>query len=135
MVCIYCDGKTEVTNSRPQKRDNQVWRRRHCMACDNIFTTIESVDMTSTLLVQYGSSYEPFQREKLLLSIYDALRHRKQPVEDATALTKTAISKLVSSINSATITRHQIINSTAAILKQFDHAAYIQYTAFHPLKD
>ena len=27
MVCIYCSGKTDVINSRPQKRLNRIWRR------------------------------------------------------------------------------------------------------------
>lgn len=90
--------------------------------------------MTSSLLVDDNGLYEPFQREKLLLSIYDSLRHRKGPVGAATALTATVISKLLGSVDNATLTRSQIVKVTAAVLKNFDHAAYVQYTAFHPVK-
>jgi transcriptional repressor NrdR len=133
MVCIYCTGKTEVVNSRPQKRANQIWRRRHCFDCGNIFTTIEGVNLSSSLLVQNPGSLEPFLRDKLLLSMYDCLRHRKNPVNDATALTATVLHKLLGSVASPTLTRAQIVNTVASVLKNFDHAAHVQYMAFHPL--
>lgn len=88
--------------------------------------------MASSLLVNHNGSYEPFQREKLLLSVYDSLRHRKDPVTAATALSTTIVSRLLGSIDNATLTRKQIIQTVSAVLKNFDHAAYVQYTAFHP---
>lgn len=54
MVCIYCSGETQVINSRPQKRLNNIWRRRKCTACEGIFTTSESPDLTSSLVVIKG---------------------------------------------------------------------------------
>lgn len=133
MVCIYCGNKTEVVNSRPQKRANQIWRRRHCFECGNVFTTIESVDLSLSLLVQYPGSLEPFLRDKLLLSMYDCLRHRKDPVNDATALTATVLHKLLDSVASPKLTRSQIVTTVTSVLKNFDHAAHVQYAAFHPL--
>jgi transcriptional repressor NrdR len=133
MVCIYCSGETKVTNSRPQRRANQVWRRRQCLSCDNVFTTLEAVDLTTSLLIHRNALYEPFQREKLLLSVYDSLRHRKDAVEAATALTNTIVGNLLKDIDNATVLRAKIVATTADVLKKFDNAAYVQYLAFHPL--
>lgn len=134
MVCIYCSGKTEVTNSRPQRRSNQVWRRRHCLECGNIFTTIEASDLTTSLLVRNKGNLEPFQRDKLLLSVYECLRHRNDAIESATALTMTISSRLLDMIKEATVSRDDIVSSTLGVLKNFDHAAFVQYEAYHPIK-
>lgn len=135
MVCIYCGGKTEVVNSRPQKRANHIWRRRKCAVCGNVFTTIESTDLATSILVLNFGSLRPFQRDKLLLSVYDCLRHRKDPVGDATALTATILHKLLDSIDRPTLTRSQIVTTVSSVLKNFDHAAHVQYLAYHPPED
>jgi len=133
MVCIYCGSDTKVTNSRHQKRRNQVWRRRRCLACGNIFSTLEVADLSQALMVDKNGRLEPFQREKLLLSVYESLRHRKDAVEAASALTQTIIGQLLIQISNASLDRNIITEITAVALDRFDHAAGVQYTAFHPL--
>jgi transcriptional repressor NrdR len=133
MVCVYCGSETKVTNSRHQKRHNQVWRRRKCLACGNIFSSLEVVDLSQALMVDKNGRLEPFQREKLLLSIYESLRHRKDAVEAATALTQTIVGQLIAQIVNASLPRNTITEITAVALARFDHAAGVQYTAFHPL--
>lgn len=134
MVCIYCRHETLVANSRRQKKTNQVWRRRKCTACLAVFTTIERVDTEQALRVRKNSLYQPFSRDKLLLSIYDSLRHRKTAVEDATALAGTVLTKLYPLIQNATLERRQIVKITREVLGRFDKAAATHYEAFHPLQ-
>lgn len=132
MVCPYCQSPTRVTNSRVQKRTNSIWRRRHCQQCQAIFTTVESIDFSKSIVVETAmGSYEPFERDKLLLSVYDALRHRKTAQTDATALTGTIIAQLL---------RHKtprlhvtvIAHTAHTVLQRFDTAASVHYHAFHP---
>lgn len=87
---------------------------------------------TSIVIVDDTRS-EPFSREKLLLSIYDSLRHRKTAVTDATALTETIWSKLYPRISDATLPRELIVQIAIEVLKRFDKAAATSYAAFHPL--
>jgi|SRR3989344_8181370 len=134
MVCIYCSGLTRVTNSRPQKRVNQIWRRRVCLNCANIFSSTEVVDLTGTVVVKSKSDLEPFSRDKLLLSIYSACGHRKDAVTASSALTATVISKLMPMINSATLNRDDVVRVVTEVLKRFDKAASVQYKAYHPLE-
>lgn len=39
MKCIYCKGRTKVTNSRPRK--DSVMRMRECRSCGKRFATRE----------------------------------------------------------------------------------------------
>ena len=132
MVCIYCSGKTQVINSRHQKRVNHIWRRRVCMGCDSVFTTTEAPDLTQALVVAKAGNLEPFQRDKLFTSLHGSLRHRKSATADATALTATVIAALLAAAQNATIGQNNIVRLSHATLQRFDQAAASHYAAFHP---
>ena len=132
MVCIYCSGKTQVTNSRPQKRLLQVWRRRHCTVCGAIFTTNEAVDLSTSLAVrQQNGPTSPFSRDKLLVSILRAVGHRERPIEDAGALTATITAKLLYQTATAAVSPADITKTALETLRRFDNAAAVQYQAYH----
>lgn len=131
MVCIYCSGSTQVINSRLQKKLNQVWRRRRCQSCNAVFTTHEAADLNAALLVASGKQLRPFVRDKLYLSIYSSLKHRKTAINDAGPLADTVISNITSLAQQSTIERSLIISSVTAVLTNFDTAAATHYQAFH----
>jgi len=133
MVCVYCSSATKVTNSRLQKKANQVWRRRACTSCRAIFTTLEAVEATQALRFQHQKRSEPFSRETLLLSIYASLKHRKTAVTDATALTGTIVSKLYPMISNAALRREDVVHQATEVLQRFDPVAATHYKAFHPV--
>lgn len=132
MLCIYCSSGTQVINSRHQKRVNNVWRRRKCISCKEIFSTIEAPDLVRSMLVHKGKASEPFLRDNLFATVYDSLKHRKSALTDATALTNTAISKLYALANDGVIERDVITTVVETILRRFDKAAATYYKAFHP---
>jgi transcriptional repressor NrdR len=132
MVCIYCGAATRVTNSRPQKRLLQVWRRRLCSQCGAIFTTNEAVDLSTSLSVRApGGRPRPFSRDKLFVSILRAVGHRTEPLSDANALTATIIAKLLHATQEAVIEPAQIVAMALDTLTKFDTAAGVQYQAYH----
>jgi len=132
MVCVYCGSRTQVTNSRPQKRLRQVWRRRSCTECGAIFTTNESVDFSTSLVVRgTAGNVRPFSRDQLFVSILRAVGHREAPIDDAGALTATITGKLLHGAKTAALTRADIIDTALQVLKHFDRAAAVQYAAYH----
>ncbi len=134
MVCIYCGGNTGVINSRPQKRQNHVWRRRQCLDCRSIFTSVEQPDLNSSIIIQDSTGHiKPFIKEKLFLDIYECCRHRKTAVNDATALTDTILSLLPAYIINATLKREDLVRAGSEVLKRFDRVAQVHYLAYHPL--
>ena len=134
MVCIYCGSETKVPNSRHQKRTNSVWRRRRCLLCKAVFSTIETAESSSTLRVRMpNGSLQPFLRDNLLISVYDSLRHRKSALQDATGLTATIVSNVYSIADNAIIDREAVVTVSLAVLERFDPVAATHYKAFHPL--
>lgn len=131
MVCIYCGSKTDITNSRLQKRLNRTWRRRQCLACRAIVTTSEHIDLEKTILVSRQRHVEPFNRDILFVSIHDSLKHRKTAVTDATGLTDTVISALYPEMTDAQVETSTISKVTLQILKRFDRVAFTHYGAFY----
>jgi transcriptional regulator NrdR family protein len=132
MVCVYCGSATSVVNSRPQKRANQVWRRRKCQQCQAVFTSIEAIDATQALRLRRKMRFEPFSRDALLLSIYDSLRHRSTATTDATALTTTVLNIVFPLASDAVLERDVLVEATGQILERFDAVAATHYRAFHP---
>lgn len=131
MVCVYCESETRVVNSRHQKRANNVWRRRQCMSCQAVFTTLEGPDTGQVFRVSRHTTLEPFSRDKLLLSIHDSLKHRKTAVSDASALTNTILSRLHAQLVDAVIAPEQIAQTSLDVLNNFDSVAATHYQAFH----
>jgi transcriptional repressor NrdR len=135
MVCIYCSSSTHVTNSRFQKRLNQVWRRRRCIACSNTFTTQEAVDYSKGFVFKTtAGKLVPLERDKLFLSIYISCSHRRSAQTDASALVDTVLATLRSVQKTSIISHEQVIIATYEILKRFDGAAAVHYQAHHPLQ-
>ncbi len=135
MVCLYCGGETGVTNSRPQKRTNTIWRRRQCTDCRALFTTEEAALLAAAVAVAApDGSITGFGREKLLISLYNSLRHRPSALQDAIALTDTVTSRLLARGGSANLPTAVIITAVVQTLQPFDAAAAVQYQAYHPLK-
>lgn len=131
MLCPYCNGKTEVVNSRTKQSTNQVWRRRCCRECHAVFTSFEVADLTNSLAVDNNGSLSPFDADLLYISIYNCLRHRRSAHKDARALYETILSKLLTTSENATISRDSVVNTSIRVLRRFDQAASVQYAAYH----
>ena len=131
MVCLYCHSKTRVTNSRHQKRSNQVWRRRQCQTCGAVFTSHEAIDLSSALLVGSGRS-TPFISDMLFTEVLLALQDRKDCYLAAREVTSTVIRELLKLPDKPRIEPKQISQAAAKVLKRLDKRAYLRYMAEHP---
>jgi len=132
MVCLYCGNETSVKNSRLQKRANAVWRRRECTECHATVTTLEKIDLATAVLVRTNTLTEPFSRDRLLVSIYESCKHRKDALGSSIALTDTIISNIYPYIRHAEVQKDVIINESLKVLRAFDPAAGVYYAAYHP---
>jgi len=97
-----------------------------------VFTTEESASYSgSWAVLSRSGALSPFSRDKLLLSLHGSLQHRKNAVNDASALTDTVIKKLSSVIKNGRLESQQITNAVQVALNRFDKAASVHYAAFH----
>lgn len=137
MVCIYCKGSTAVVNSREQKRSNSVWRRRKCLLCGSVATSIEQYDLSSTVtVIKRSGGSESFSRDKLLISISKCTDHRPHSNQTASELTTTVIAQLKKKHKIFTKISSQNISQTASlVLKRYDAASAVRYLSFQePLR-
>lgn len=132
MVCIYCGGKTQVVNSRPLAKKRVTWRRRQCTECGSVVTTREQVDLAEALRVKDDSGrLEPFQRDKLFLSVYNSLSHRKTALQDATQLTDTIIEHLLRAQANGVLDIETLTSEALPVIKRFDPVAGVSYQAHY----
>lgn len=132
MVCIYCSGKTKVSNSRSSARELSTWRRRRCLECGATVTSREHLDYSSAMSVKTKNGrLSPFLRDKLFLSLSNSLSHRKTAVTDASVLTDTVIHRLLMVQQRGLLTRDHIIYESGEVLQRFDKAAATHYVAHH----
>jgi len=133
MVCTYCKGKTEITNSRHLARSNATWRRRRCLKCGALITSIEQADYSKTWMIYDAQKdkLSPFIRDRLFISIYDSLRHRRTAIQDANAITATIIAKLAKISSESQIDKTKLIATAHNCLKHFDRAAAVHYQAYY----
>lgn len=132
MKCIYCGYETRVTNSRHQKKANNTWRRRQCLNCSAIFTSVEKADLEKSIVVSKNNALKPFLRDRLFASVYDSLKHRKTALSDATALTDTVVSQVLLQAKNGTIEISVIKSLCGQTLARFDKTAAVYYAAYHP---
>ena len=130
MFCIYCGNRTQVTNSRLQRRKNSTWRRRECLACKKTTTSVEFNDLSRSITVLNNGHKSPFERDKLFVSIYKSLQHRDDAQRDATAICDTVINSLKFSPTEPVLSI-DIIKTVHQVLKRFDTASATHYKAFH----
>lgn len=134
MVCTYCRSATQVTNSRLQKRLNQVWRRRRCRRCGACFTTHEKTELNTTLMVRHNKRQAaPFDRDKLFISVYESCKHRTEAINNAQALTQTIIAILNQQAQEGLVDRDELVTVATQVLGRYDAVAATMYGAYHAI--
>lgn len=136
MVCPFClHAKTEVFNSRGSTRLNTVWRRRRCTACDGQFTTYESADPASLIVVKDKRTLTAFSHNRLQLTLLKCCDHRDDLDDCVPYLAATIEQKLIkmaAESKSPSITKDKLQQTTASTLKNYDPVAYIKFIGQHP---
>ena len=85
MRCPFCHYEdTKVIDSRPS--ENKKRRRRECSNCGKRFTTYEIVEKPSLMVYKKDGSFEPFDRNKLVKGLQNAIKKRPVSVEQVTEL-------------------------------------------------
>lgn len=131
MVCPYCLADSVVTNSRLQKRTNGVWRRRKCPACGVVWTSLERSEPGSVWRFGSDGKLHVFRPQKLLISLYEACRHRRTADVDAAYIADTVLQKLIAK-KQAVIERELVTKISYDVLRHYDKTAAAVYKAQHP---
>ena len=120
--------KIQVIDSRPSEGKKR--RRRECPKCGKRFTTYEVVEKPQLMVYKRDGSFEPFDRQKLIKGIQNAIKKRPVSVDD--------MKNLVDDIENTFANKMQTETTTSEIgdmvlmgLKKLDHVAYVRFASVY----
>lgn len=126
MRCPLCNHEdTKVLDSRVT--EDTVRRRRKCPECDGRFTTHEKAELRR-LVMKKDQSRQPFQEEKVRMSIQKALA--KDDLAQLNTITDRVVSRILTK-KTELITSREIGRMVMQELKKVDKLAYLRYASVH----
>jgi transcriptional regulator NrdR family protein len=139
MKCPFCESlgkqsKTDVINSRKGKGGEEVWRRRQCLKCGEIFTTTEHFSYDSMFVIKRNLTRKRFVYEKLFSSILNAIsagkgRDQGDDAMKAKGITKETIDRLFL-IKSKYVSTKDIMRAAHTVLEKEDSFFALRYAMY-----
>lgn len=119
-----------VADTRINEDGDIVRRRRRCLSCEKRFSTDERADVRLPQVVKKSGSRVAFDREKLVASLWLALRKRPitaEAVESAIA----RIEEKLLSLGEREIASEKIGEMVMLELKKIDQVAYVRFASVY----
>ena len=127
--CPFCNFRdSKVTDSRAN--DDGIRRRRACIACGERFTTVETVQLSTVLVVKKDDRREDFNREKLLSGLRKACEKRNVSVAQLETVAL-EIEARVASDGRPEIQSTFVGELAMDALRKLDHIAYIRFASVY----
>lgn len=131
MRCPYCGAQdTKVIDSRLASEGDQVRRRRQCTACNERFTTYETVELNLPRVVKTDGSRVPFDGAKLRSGMLRALEKRPVSTDQVEAAITHIMRQITAGGESEVTTRH-IGGLVMEELKKLDQVAYVRFASVY----
>ncbi|MBQ8310369.1 MAG: transcriptional repressor NrdR [Clostridia bacterium] len=128
MKCPACGfSKSEVIDSRPVTESNSIRRRRECPACQKRFTTFETIESISIIVVKKNGGKELFDKQKLLTGVLKATQ--KRPV-DAVLLVNEIEAELQNTLRQE-VSSMELGEIVMRKLKALDEVAYVRFASVY----
>lgn len=131
MRCPSC-GKDEdrVIDSRPNKDNTAIRRRRFCNSCGKRFTTYEYVERVPVQIIKKDGRREDFSRDKIMNGLLLACRKRRIPV-DAIEQIVEDIQDYLARSGKAEIPSALVGERIMKALQKLDKVAYVRFASVY----
>ncbi len=131
MRCPFCaHDNSQVKDSRPAEDGAAIRRRRQCESCGARFTTFERIQLREIIIIKSENRREPFDREKLTVSIQIACRKRGIDRERIDQLVS-GIQRQLETSGESEIESKRIGEMVMEGLKSLDSVAYIRFASVY----
>ena len=129
--CPFCGAdETAVADTRINDDGDIVRRRRRCLKCDKRFTTYERAELRLPQVIKKNGSRVDFDREKLVASLWLALR--KRPVSsEAVDAAVTRIEEKLLALGEREVASEKIGEMVMRELKKLDKVAYVRFASVY----
>jgi len=132
MECPFCHKEqTIVKNSRSTRGNSQIWRRRFCLNCREIFTTHEIIDLSHLVVIKKSGKKERFSRMKLYSGIYHSSNASKIPQRELFVDTITReVEKEILFLKKKEIKSSEIASIVLKTLRQRHTATFLRFLTY-----
>lgn len=131
MKCPACGHlESKVLDSRPANEGLSIRRRRECLSCLKRFTTFETIESVSFMVVKKDKTRESFDRNKLLNGIIRACEKRPVTMQQM----ENAVSDIEQSLQASLrneISSTEIGELVMDKLKELDEVAYVRFASVY----
>ena len=131
MRCPYCKyDDSKVIDSRASNEGRVVRRRRECLECGRRFTTKEHVEESPLMVVKADGRREPYEQEKLKLSLRIACNKRPIPTSTLDEIVNNIEGKLRDKSQDE-IRSREIGELVIDALRELDDVAYVRFASVY----
>ena len=131
MKCMYCGCEdSKVIDSRSTDDGKSIRRRRECTSCGKRFTTFETIETVSFLVVKRDGTRQAYDRAKLKNGILRACEKRPISMAQIDGVVSSVEKSLYNSLDEE-ITSQKIGDLVMEELKNLDEVAYIRFAAVY----
>ena len=127
-VCGFEDCK--VLDSRPVNGGESIRRKRECIQCGKRFTTYETIEKPTVLVIKKDQSRELFDENKIRSGILAACHKRPVSAADIEAIVSKVSQSVYNSMQEEVTTR-RIGEMIMEELRQLDEVAYIRFASVY----
>lgn len=131
MKCPICaHPESKVLDSRPSNEGASIRRRRECLACQKRFTTFETIEIMSFMVVKKDKTRELFDRSKVKKGIVRACEKRPVTMEQIENAVSEIEQQLLASMRSE-IPSTEVGELVMDKLKDLDEVAYVRFASVY----
>lgn len=131
MRCPKCGSLDDkVIDSRLSREGTSIRRRRECLSCGSRFTTYEEIERVELRVVKRDGRHEPFDRQKLVLSLSKACEKRPVSLEAIEKTVEEIIHEL-ESMEEREVSSRLIGAMVMERLHALDAIAYVRYASVY----
>jgi len=131
MICPFCSkSETKVIDSRSNKSNPNIRRRRECPECEKRFTTYESLELHLPMVIKRDQRREIFNRQKIKKGLEIACQKRNISVSEIDKVVN-QIEKKILNYDTHEILSSDIGNLVMLHLHHLDPVAYIRFASVY----
>ena len=131
MKCPICSHpESKVLDSRPSNEGSSIRRRRECLACQKRFTTFETIEIMSFMVVKKDKTRELLDRSKVKKGIVRACEKRPVTMEQIENAVSEIEQQLLSSMRSE-IPSTEVGELVMDKLKELDEVAFVRFASVY----
>ncbi len=131
MKCPSCGNpESKVLDSRPVGDGASIRRRRECLACQKRFTTFETIESVTLVVVKKDKTLQTFDRSKLLNGLVKACEKRPVTMKQL----ETAVSDIEQTLQATMkteVTSTEIGELVMEKLKSLDEVAFVRFASVY----